>query len=126
MKRSLSLLCYTILLAGCATGSKLTLEQQNAAKEPLLCSTKQDCDLMWQRAQAWVANNSHWRIQIATDTLIQTYGPGNDAYSAYTITKELNKENGARIRVTAKCGNQFGCVPAQIDSIYFFKQYLTQ
>ena len=126
MNRIIIAACVVTILTGCATGSKLTPEQKSLANEPLLCSTKQDCDFMWQRAQSWVANNSHFRIQVATDTLIQTFGPSADAYFAFTITKELNREGGARIMIAPQCGNMFGCVTDPWDLIYSFKQSLKQ
>lgn len=62
-------------LSGCAV-SQLTPAQLQEANDPLICSGKEECDLFWQRAQIYIANHSFWKIQIANDVVIQTYGPG--------------------------------------------------
>lgn len=112
-----------LVLAGCATGPQLTPEQRSAMLQPVVCADKVQCDLYWQRAQLWVAQHSHWRIQLANDVLIQTYGPGNSSPdTAYTITR-INAANGSgQIKMRAACDNIFGCIPAPVEAIDMFRK----
>lgn len=62
-----------VLMAGCGTFYKPT------AGGSVECQGAQ-CALMWQRVQTWVATNSRYRIQIATDSILQTFGPHDNVY----------------------------------------------
>lgn len=111
-------------LAGCATHGPdphtLSLLQQ-----PLLCSDKAQCDLYWQRAQIWIANNSTYKIQTATDSVITTYGPmGTRVDLAFQATKIPNVDGSAQIKLAAGCNNIFGCQPDKYQSILRFREYI--
>lgn len=59
---------------------------QHDAQKPILCSS--DCADKWALAQQWIADNSHWRIQTITDSLITTYGPEDgNSLPAYTVKR---------------------------------------
>jgi len=92
---------------------------------PLLCATKAQCDTYWQRAQAWIAANSSWKIQIATDSIIQTYGPGGAKVDlAYLVTRLPNEDGSARIAIKPDCDNVFRCYPTKTDAIVAFKRFV--
>jgi len=114
-------------LAGCAqTPVPGEPAASPASAEPVLCTSKAQCDVYWQRAQAWVANNSEYRLQTVTDTVIETYGPVATRRGwAYRITKvpDDNKE-GARIYALPACSNVFGCSPAPTDAVIAFKHFV--
>jgi len=96
-----------------------------ASVEPLLCASKAQCDVYWQRAQAWVANNSAYRLQTVTDTVVETYGPlAARTGLAFRITKVPDDKEGARIYVLPACSNAFGCSPTPTDAIIAFKQFV--
>ena len=93
--------------------------------QPLLCTNKGQCDLYWQRAQAWVANNSGYRLQTVTDTVIETYGPeATRTGLAFRVTKVPDDKEGARIYALPACGNVFGCSPAPADAVVAFKRFV--
>jgi hypothetical protein len=93
---------------------------------PVLCVGKSQCDAYWQRAQAWVANNSEYRLQTVTDTVIETQGPTLARSAlAFRVTRVPDDKDGARIFVLASCGNALGCSPASSDAVVAFKRFVT-
>lgn len=121
-------LCFAGLLIGCAsTGSSI-----HTALAPAIESgvTEADCDTtcseQWQRAQLWLAKHSKWKIQTATDAIIQTFNPtGYDPSYGFSVTKE--PLGGGRYRITMElaCGNPFGCSPKSEDvraAFYYYVQ----
>lgn len=118
------LIAAVFTISGCAVNQPLT-EEQKLAITPIKCSNKAQCDNFWQKTQVWVAKNSGYRIQTATDVLIQTYGPANsDVTLAFTVIKEPNDENGASISMSASCDNIFGCTIPPVDAIAAYRKYI--
>jgi hypothetical protein len=79
----------------------------------------------WQRAQAWVANNSEYRLATVTDTILETYGPlAARTGLAFRITKVRDDKEGARIYVLPACSNAFGCSPTPAAAITDFKRFV--
>jgi hypothetical protein len=108
------------LLSGCAQ-----MPAPGEAAEPLLCTNKAQCDVYWQRAQAWVANNSEYRLATVTDTILETYGPlAARTGLAFRITKVPDDKEGARIYVLPACSNAFGCSPTPAAAITDFKRFV--
>lgn len=111
-----------VLLGACATPVSSPLMDE--ARQPLVCVSKPVCDRQWQRVQSWIAQNSGWRIQIANDVLIQTYGPGrNTTDLAFTAIRENRDDGTASIHFTAGCDNVFGCHPHPALAIANLKAY---
>ena len=115
------------LLSACAP---MPISSETAAISPstnvVLCVGKMQCDAYWQRAQAWVANNSEYRLQTVTDTVIETQGPTLARSAlAFRVTRVPDNQDGARIFVLAACGNSFGCRPAAPDAVIAFKHFVT-
>ncbi|WP_288094407.1 hypothetical protein [Thiomonas sp.] len=107
---------------GCATTPKASEEQKIAAMMPVHCPDKQTCEVQWQRAQAWVASHSAYRMQIVSDSVLQTYGPmGSDTGLAFMLTKTPNLQGGAAITIRASCDNMFGCIPDRYLAILSLK-----
>jgi hypothetical protein len=121
-------LCIAVgLLSGCAP---VPISSDSAASSvstnPVLCVGKTQCDIFWQRAQAWVANNSEYRLQTVTDTIIETQGPTLARSAlAFRVTRVPDDRDGARIFVLAACGNAFGCKPASSEAVVAFKHFVT-
>lgn len=112
-----------LILVGCAATPDNPAANAEAA-EPLLCHGKDQCELYWQRAQLFVANNSAYRIRMANDTLIETYGPfGAKVDLAYRITK-VPEGDGARIMINTGCDNFIRCYPTKTDAIIAFKRFV--
>ena len=112
------------LLTGCAQ-TPIAVDPPAASATPVLCVNKAQCDVYWQRAQAWVANNSAYRLQTITDTVIETAGPlAARTGLAFRITRVPDDQEGARIYVMAACGNSVGCNPASSDAVVAFKRFV--
>ena len=108
------------LLSGCAP-----MPAPKEAADPVLCTSKAQCDVFWQRAQAWVANNSEYRLETVTDTVLETYGPlAGRTGLAFRITKVPDDKEGARIYVLPACNNAFGCSPTPAAAITDFKWFV--
>jgi hypothetical protein len=91
----------------------------------LTCSNKAECDVWWQRAQTWVADNSKYKIEAATDKLIQTTGPdGGKRALAYQITRTPNPDGTATIGFAAHCDGSLGCKPNPWEAGADFKEYV--
>jgi hypothetical protein len=109
-----SVLCLAFLsLSGCVT---MTPEQQARlqadANQKITCMKGSDCDMKWGRAVAWISQNSHWKIQMQSDHLIQTYtAVGNSSYSGFLVNKVPIDTDTFEIVMSSGCANMFGCIP---------------
>src|SRR5688572_15327270 len=63
------------ILSSCTQMPSSELATTPESAQPVLCRNKAQCDVYWQRAQAWVANNSVYRLQTITETVIETSPP---------------------------------------------------
>jgi hypothetical protein len=67
-----------LIVGGC---NNATTDPVNAAlvkavaNQPITCQAGADCDAKWSRATAWIAQNSAYKVQTASDSIIQTMGP---------------------------------------------------
>ncbi|HLG85976.1 MAG TPA: PDZ domain-containing protein [Alphaproteobacteria bacterium] len=115
-----------IFLNACA---HQTPEQEAAlraeAARPVECGGAEDCQVKWSRALQWVKNNSAYKFQQATDSLIATMGPlPDDPRPAYTITKILQVGGRATFDFDGGCDNIFGCVPSMLQAKASFVNYV--
>lgn len=111
----------TIGAAGCATPQQSAV----APPPPLFCKAKDECDLFWRRAQVWLAQNSKYRIQSATDTVITTHGPTPHSIErAYQVTRIPGANGIDEITIESGCANIFGCTTDKIEREASFKRYV--
>lgn len=114
-------------LAACATGPKIDPVLHAAGIKPLYCDSEAQCNLYMERAQAWLATHSHYRIQIANSVQISTYGGVTpDMDLSYTVIREKQADGRSRILVRAGCQNAFGCDKDPYDAIGMMKLYIVQ
>ncbi|MES1241775.1 MAG: SHOCT domain-containing protein [Acidobacteriota bacterium] len=77
-----------------------------------VCEGEADCKAKWEAAQLWIVHNSAFKLQTATDVLLETFSPGrSDARLAARVTKEPLGGGRYRLLVSLWCNNIFGCVP---------------
>ena len=113
------------IAAGCYNNAALTNALAPARTAPIPTCEASSCAEMWQRAQLWVVNHSKWKIQTATDVVIETFNPvGYDASYGFTITKEPQGSGKYDIMMKASCGNAFGCNPKMNDVWNAFNYYV--
>lgn len=110
---SLLLMSYALVLSGCATQSPAQKAQAEADAALLVtCQKGDDCEEKWGRAIAWIAQNSHWKIQMQNENIIQTYnGIGASTDPGYLVNKVPLGGNRYQITIAGGCANLFGCVP---------------
>ncbi len=74
------------------------------------CQNKAHCDRVWGAAQIEIVNRSTFRLQIANESVIQTYGPNGGDF-AYEATRTINPDGTGVILVRALCfSTVYGCV----------------
>lgn len=100
------------------------LEPATGIGPQVICDST-NASLYWQRAQLWLAKHSRWKIQTATDVMIQTYNPGNYEPSyGFTAMKEPIAGGQMRITIEMVCGNALGCDPKAEDVRRAFLYYV--
>ena len=67
------------------------------------CSGAAQCARMWSAAQAWVANNAGMKLQIATDSILETYNSTSYSRLAVKVVKEPVGADGYRFVITTFC-----------------------
>lgn len=122
--------CAALAVSGCVTLTpeeeaayqqrQLALEQ-DAARE-VTCDDPEDCEVKWARAVQWTLDNINWRIEIQTDTLIQTAGPFTSLNLATTISKVPLGNGRARFELRAGCDSYISslCTPSALQARAFF------
>lgn len=111
-----------VMLAGCAT-APLPAGMQYELTAPLVCAGERQCKIGWQAAQAWVASHAGMKLQIANDTVIETYNstPSSPNLSVQVIRQPLG-EGRDQFTIRAGCANLFGCVPDRLGAVVNFKR----
>ena len=108
-------------LAGCegSLARQMTARHGPVAVRLVQCEAKQRCDELWARAQIWLARNAKYRLAIANDVVLQTFGPARDDYFdvAFTLTRSRRGASGVEvITVEARCYALFGTCDFDPDS----------
>jgi hypothetical protein len=118
--RAIVVLAPVMLMAACASS-----EVQQPPPQPIICMSGPDCDAKWARAAAWVAANSTFKIQVRTDTSLQTAGPvPSEATPAFTVTKVARGEGRFEITFNGGCGNPYRCNPSIAEARTRFAQFV--
>jgi len=126
MKTIIIISAIALFLQSCATSPERLAQMDEFNRTIPTCSTEQDCLVKWQAAQVWVTRNSGYRVQIANDVLIQTYGPSGESMAlAMSVVKEPTGGSGYRIIVSTSCANIFGCRPNAWESALQFNREIS-
>lgn len=67
------------------------------------CQGKFKCEKYFSLTQIYISENSDMRIQLATDTIIETHNPSKLFYVGLKATKTPGKLDNAEIRLSATC-----------------------
>ena len=114
-----------VSLSACATISpELRAKLDAISNEPTPKCTGELCTEMWSRAQIWVSKNAAMKLQIATDSVLQTFNPGTNPVYQMTVTKEALGSGNYRIEMDLRCGNIFGCGTNPQDVANMFYHYV--
>ncbi|PMS37618.1 hypothetical protein B0G57_11035 [Trinickia symbiotica] len=113
------------LAAGCTATNHVTPETMQIATAPLVCRNADECAVWWHRAHDWVTRHSAYKVETATDSLIESAGPeGGSGKLAYQITKTANADGSATIGFAAHCDSMLGCRPDPWQAGAAFKQFV--
>jgi len=112
-----------LLGAGCQTVTPQIRDEY--ARTIPKCSTDAECHAKMEAAQVFLSQTLSWKIQTATDALIQTYGPGStEASTAAVVTKQPTGDGTYQIIIRAWCNNPLGCFPAPWEVAINFNRYV--
>lgn len=128
MRQAVAIFVLSACLGGCAITSPQTHDAIAATGEQgtaIDCSGDADCKLKWDRAQFWLARHSAWKVQTATDVMIQTFNPvGDEPSYGFNVTREPGGGGNYTIGVQIMCGNIFGCGSDPMDVVKAFCYYV--
>lgn len=113
------------VLSGCAIAptAETQAKQAELASTTPVCASDADCKAKWDAAQLWIAHNAGYKLQTATDVLLETYNSvGGSPDIAVQVTKEPMGGGKYKIVVSVSCDNIFGCVPNQWDAALDFNK----
>lgn len=122
----LMLLCaVACLLTACVTVPPAVSEAKKAQYDASIptCTGEADCKAKWEAAQLWVVHNAGWKIQTATDVLIETFNPPRgDTRIAARVTKEPLGQGRYKLLIFTWCGNMFTCSVDPWDAAIAFNR----
>ena len=116
----------SILIVGCAGMQQRQAQLSQQFNETIpTCKDEKDCKEKWSAAQVWVSRNCGMKLQIVTDTIIETYNPPNASTAlAARVIKEPLGDGEYRIVITTWCPNIFGCYPDSWNAALDFNNYV--
>lgn len=121
----------TCALSGCVPISRYppvqpaTEADGDEAQRPIVCAGTDQCALWWRRAQLWIARNSGYKLQVISDTVLETYGarPGSTSW-AFSATREPLGEGREQIELDPSCGSQPQCTQNALTLRADFSRYV--
>jgi uncharacterized protein YceK len=128
MKKIMMMVAVAVLVSGCAG-----MKQEMARRQMLIdqstpyCQGEEECKQKWAAAQVWVSQNIRYRVQMATDSIIQTMGPSrypDQTLTAATVTKE--PIGGGKYKITSKmsCYSMIVCAPDPFQATLAMNDYI--
>ena len=75
-------------------------------KSRYICKNKNECEKAFSLTQIFISENSDMKIQVATDTIIETYNPSDFFKTGLKAVKIPRKSNVAEIVLTASCSHE--------------------
>lgn len=103
-------LSLLIFLTACASKPEFIPPRvTEVANMPVTCENKEQCDTMWAKAQIFVAQNAGYKIQVATDFIIETYSTSqlSNGFSIRVIKTPLG-DGKFQLILTTSCGEYPG------------------
>jgi hypothetical protein len=129
MLKSMNILCLfcllVVIMSGCISAQRRDYARTVFEQTIPVCSGDKDCKEKWEAAQVWVAKNCGMKLQIANDTIIETYN--SPAYSinlAARVVKEPLGGGQYKIEIKTWCSNLFRCEPDALSAAVQFNKYV--
>ncbi|MDR0274125.1 MAG: hypothetical protein LBI48_02055 [Burkholderiaceae bacterium] len=123
----MALVCI-VFISGCATPEQIQARQdginQFRSTRPH-CLSDEQCRRAWSGAQVWVSQNCGMKIQLATDSIIETYAARyGDLTLQCRVTKVPALGNGYIVNLDIGCQNYLGCTSDPLMKGLEFNQYV--
>lgn len=119
-----TLLAALVLAAGCMPAARVAQLQQIAG-QPLVCRTEPECEMLWGRSLKWLRDHSHWKLRNVTPILLDTEGPMESVWLAYSVQKVPQLDGTYAVDFDAWCGDPIlGCVPQPLEAKASFTQFV--
>lgn len=113
-------------LQSCATSPERLALIEFAESTMPVCVDDADCRIKWEAAQLWVINNAAYRLQIATDVLLETYNPTDyTTQLGMRVTKEPLGGGQYRFNISAYCANLLGCARDPVEVKIAFNEHIS-
>jgi hypothetical protein len=88
---------------------EMVAESLAQANAHFMCQDKVMCGKVFSLAQIYLAQNSDQKIQVVTDTIVQTYNPTDGGNVGMSIVKTPGKGSKEIVEITASCKDgEFG------------------
>lgn len=113
MRRHVGAVVLAALLSACSAAPERrdlswqipSAEERTALETPVTCYGADECSRAWRKATVWITQNSAWKIRLATDSLLETFGPTrSDLELAYRLTRRPLGQDVDEIVLEAFCG----------------------
>ena len=114
-------------LFGCAARQPPSMTATEVAEynNPVECTGAEECALLWRRAQAWVAQNSGFKIQVATEMVLETFSAPNYSMRwAFRAVRQPMGKNSERIIIEPSCGQAPLCTRSRDSLVAAFNAYV--
>jgi hypothetical protein len=83
--------------------AEIAEEARAAATARVLCSVKTSCAKVFALAQIYIATETDQKIQVVTDSVIQTYNPTEAGHIGASIIKMPQRGDGAEVSLSLSC-----------------------
>jgi hypothetical protein len=117
-----------LLASGCMAPSprqqQIEALKIEARENAPVCSAPTQCARMWEAAQLFVVQNAGYKLQVATDVVIETYNAMNSSTALAMRVVKTPVSGGYRFEHTAWCANIFGCEKEPVASTLAFNRAL--
>lgn len=106
----LALTAALVLTAGCAVRPQQPVApvepwEEEHARQPFECRGASECATAWRAAQAWIAMNAAYKIQVASDAVVQTYNARDYSTGwAFQLTRMPVGNGAERFELVPSCG----------------------
>lgn len=88
-----------------AEAKQIAEEMQAAADAKVMCNVKTSCGKVFALAQIYIATETDQKIQVVTDSVIQTYNPTEAGNVGASIIKMPQRGDTAEVSLSLSCKN---------------------
>lgn len=120
MIRRTAIFVISALICSCATAPSPREQAQIEATRPT-CQGEKDCAAKWETAQLYVIKHTDYKLEIATNVLIETFD-SRDKGMAMSVTKEPLGGGQYKLVARAWCDSILGCYQPPVDVVLGFNQ----